>query len=164
MIREKSIQDRMSAGFSLIELLVVLAILSILALAIMPLAELSSKRAKETELRRVLWVVRDAVDEYKRLSDAGRIKRNIGDSGYPKTLEELESGMPDLADPAARKIYLLRRVPTDPFAEPGLIGAKSWGLRSYASPPDKPKEGDDVFDVFSLNDGVGLNGVPYRQW
>jgi general secretion pathway protein G len=52
----------------------------------------------------------------------------------------------------------LRRLPADPF-NPG-----SWGLRSYDSPPADPKPGKDVFDVYSMSDRTGLNGVAYRQW
>jgi general secretion pathway protein G len=45
-----------------------------------------------------------------------------------------------------------------------LSAADTWGKRSYDSPPDSPKEGKDVFDVFSMSREKGLNGVPYNEW
>jgi general secretion pathway protein G len=109
--------------------------------------------------------MRDAIDAYKQASDEGRIVKKVGESGYPKTLEELLTGVEDQKHPKKARIYFLRRIPRDPFAtDPELTAAQTWGKRSYASPPDDPKEGDDVFDVFSLSPYVGINGRPYREW
>jgi general secretion pathway protein G len=39
-----------------------------------------------------------------------------------------------------------------------------WGLRSYASSRENPQPGADIFDVYSLAQGTGLNGIAYREW
>ena len=152
-------------GFTLIELVITVAIVALLASVALPVSELAVQRTKEQELRRTLRQIRDAIDMYKQASDEGRIRKSIGDSGYPKKLEDLAEGVEDQKSPKKEKIYFLRRVPRDPFnADPTLSAAATWGKRSYASPPDDPKEGDDVFDVFSLAQGKGINGQPYRDW
>ena len=152
-------------GFTLIELVITVAIVALLASVALPVSELAVQRTKEQELRRTLRQIRDAIDMHKQASDEGRIQKSIGDSGYPKKLEDLAEGVDDQKSPKKEKIYFLRRVPRDPFnADPTLSAAATWGKRSYASPPDDPKEGDDVFDVFSLTQGKGINGQPYRDW
>jgi general secretion pathway protein G len=152
-------------GFTLIELVITVAIVALLASVALPVSELAVQRTKEQELRRTLRQIRDAIDMYKQASDEGRIQKSVGDSGYPKKLEDLAEGVDDQKNPKKQKIYFLRRVPRDPFnADPTLSAAATWGKRSYASPPDDPKEGDDVFDVFSLAQGKGINGQPYRDW
>src|SRR6266480_3659698 len=146
-------------GFTLIELVITVAIVAL------PASEITVQRTKEQDLRRTLRQIREAIDLYKQASDEGRIKKSIGDSGYPKKLEELAEGVDDLKSPKKEKIYFLRRIPRDPLnADPTLSAAASWGKRSYASPPDDPREGDDVFDIFSLAPGKGINGQPYRDW
>jgi general secretion pathway protein G len=72
----------------------------------------------------------------------------------------------DAEDPNRRnRIYFLRRLPRDPFyLDPKARPADTWGKRSYESSYESPAPGRDVFDVYSLAEGVGINGVPYRQW
>ena len=156
---------RQARGFTLIELAVVLAILGALASITLPLAEVSAQRAREQELRRGLREIRDAIDAYKHAADAGRIARSAGASGYPPSLQSLVDGVVDGRDAKHAKLYFLRRIPRDPlFPDPTVDAAATWGKRSYASEADDPKEGEDVYDVFSRAPAVGLNGVEYRRW
>jgi len=152
-------------GFTLIELVITAAIVALLASVALPVSELAVQRTKEQELRRTLLQIREAIDLYKQASDEGRIRKSVGDSGYPRKLEELAEGVDDQRSAKKERIYFLRRVPRDPFnADPTLTAAATWGKRSYASPPEDPREGEDVFDVFSLVQGKGINGQPYRDW
>jgi len=152
-------------GFTLIELVITVAIVAILALGLVPLTQLAAQRAKEQELRGALRDIRTAIDAYKKAADENRVEKKADQSGYPPNLEVLVEGVKDIKTPDGKMIYFLRRVPRDPFAEDINVPAdKTWGLRSYASPPDDPREGDDVFDVYSRSERVGLNGVPYKEW
>lgn len=152
-------------GFTLIELLVTLVIVGILASAAIPMSELAVQRGKEQDLRRALRDMRNAIDAYRQAGDDGRIARQPTESGYPHSLDELVEGVADAKDPKSGKLYFLRKIPADPFAEvTDKAGAAAWGLRSYASSRDDPKEGADVFDVYSRASGAGLDGVPYREW
>jgi general secretion pathway protein G len=151
-------------GFTLIELLVTVAIVAVLASVALPLNELIVQRANEQELRRALRDMRDALDAYKQASDEGRIPRRVGGSGFPPRLDDLVAGVEDQRNPRKDKIYFLRSLPRDPFAPNSASASDTWGKRAYASAPEDPREGDDVFDVFSLSAATGLNGRPYREW
>ncbi|MGH8638577.1 MAG: prepilin-type N-terminal cleavage/methylation domain-containing protein [Burkholderiales bacterium] len=156
---------RSTAGFTLIELIATVAIVAVLAAAAAPMLEVSARRAKESELRSALRSIRGAIDTYKTAVDEGRVARKADESGYPPNLAVLAEGVADAKDPQKRRIYFLRRIPRDPFATNATdVAAHTWGLRSYASPPEAPIAGDDVFDVFSLSGGTGLNAIPYREW
>lgn len=153
------------AGFTLVELLVVLTITAVLAMIGLPLAEVTHRRQNEEDLRAALREIRGALDAFKRASDEGRIERIAGGSGYPPRLEALVDGVVDQKDPERRRLYFLRRLPRDPFAlDAAALPAATWGLRSYASEPDEPRAGDDVYDIYSMSDQVGLNGIAYRRW
>ncbi|MGQ0544174.1 MAG: type II secretion system protein [Betaproteobacteria bacterium] len=145
-------------GFTLIELLITVAILAVLASVALPVAETTVQRGKEQELRLALREMRSAIDAYKAAFDEGAIERKIGASGYPPTLAALVEGVPDARTPEEKRLYFLRRIPADP------LGGGAWGLRSYASAADDPREGADVYDVYSRSEGIGINGVPYGEW
>jgi general secretion pathway protein G len=152
------------AGFTLIELVITVAIIGLLASIAAPLTETVVRRGKEQELKAALISLRDAIDAYKEAADSGRIEHAAAESGYPRSLEILVDGVTDRRSAAAGKIYFLRRIPRDPFADPAQPAAQSWGLRSYDSPPDAPRAGKDVFDVYSLAEGKALDGTVYREW
>jgi len=152
-------------GFSFLELMITLAIMATLVMVATPMAQLAVQRDKERTLRNALIEIREGIDAYKRASDQGRIVRKVGDSGYPKTLDDLVEGVPDQRSPTKQNIYFLRRLPRDPFyPDQTAPPAETWFARTYSSPPDAPAEGDDVFDVTSRSEKIGLNNVPLKQW
>ena len=151
-------------GFTLIELLVTVVIVAILASVAMPLSALSRQRANEAELRQNLREIRIAIDTYKQAVDEGRVARSLDQSGYPPKLSILVEGATDVKSPVSKKIYFLRRIPRDPFADSDVTAEATWGTRSYDSPPETPHAGKDVNDIYSQSDRIGLNGVPYREW
>lgn len=158
-------------GFTLIELVVTVAIVGILASAVLPILQLSVQRVKENELRANLREIREAIDAYKKLADVenGPIKKIVGQSGYPPNLDVLVEGVIDEKDPNKRKIRFLRRIPLDPMQPVNEVSntngiISNWGLRSYVSDANDPREGDDVYDVYSLSKQIGINGVPYARW
>ena len=153
------------SGFTLIELVITVAIVGLLASAALPLASMAIQRAKESELRSALRDIRGAIDVYKEAVEQGRVPTEAEKSGYPPDLKVLYQGVEDATSATKLKIYFLRRLPRDPFFPDGSAAPEdTWGLRSYASPPEDPRPGDDVFDVYSLSKGKGLNGVPYHDW
>lgn len=156
--------NRRACGFSLIEVVITMAIIALLASIAAPLTETVVRRGKEQDLKIALYQLRDAIDAYKVAADAGHIEKSADSSGYPPSLEVLVDGVRDLRSVEGNKLFFLRRIPRDPFADPELEPAENWGLRSYESPADDPEEGEDVFDVYSRSEGVGLNGISYREW
>jgi general secretion pathway protein G len=152
-------------GFTLIELVVTVAIIGVLTGAAMPLVQLTAQRERESELHQSLRILRKAIDAYKEAADAGRVRLEVGDTGYPPSLQTLVDGVEDIQSEKKVMMYFLRRLPRDPlFPDSSTGAAETWGMRSYKSPPQDPQPGDDVFDVYSLAAGKGLNGVAYHDW
>lgn len=153
-------------GFTLIEILVSLAIVAVMASVATPLLQVTVQRQKEQVLREHLRELRRAIDAYKKATDDGRIKKSADASGYPPNLQVLVEGEEDQKDTKRKKIKFLRRIPMDPTLPKTGDTANSlgWGLRSFDSSVAQPRYDQDVYDVYSLSGGKGLNGVPYAQW
>ena len=153
----------MQRGFTFIELLIVTTIVLILASVVQPLAKVTTQRTREVELRRVLREMRTAIDKFKDSADAGMIpptELKANSEGYPPDLETLVEGVSVANDASGRKLKFLRRIPKDP-----MTNSDEWGLRSYQDKPDATRwGGQNVYDVYSLSEGTGLDGTKYKDW
>lgn len=153
---------RAERGFTYLELVATAAIIMIMASAIMPMAKVTRKRQKEIELRRELRILRTAIDEYKKMVDAGRIGGTdvkLGSEGYPPTLEILVEGVSPVGT-VDKKLKFLRRIPVDPMTR-----RAEWGLRCYQDDADSDSWcGSNVYDVYTKSQGEALDKTKYSDW
>jgi general secretion pathway protein G len=149
---------RSGRGFTLVEMIAAMAILLLLTTVALPVARMEIQREKEEELRRDLRMMRSAIDRYKDFADRSLIPTQMDTYGYPPTLEILVEGVPLRG--SKNKYKFLRKIPIDP-----MTGEANWGLRSMQDDPDSQSwGGQDVFDVHSQSQALGLNGIPHDQW
>ena len=145
---------------TLLELIIACTILLILASAALPIAKYSIIYKREELLRYELRQMRDAIDRYKDLADANKIRVEVGSEGYPPDLETLVKGVKLGTAGDDKKIRFLRQIPVDP-----LTGHPDWGLRCVSDDPDSSSWcGKNVFDVYSKSTGTGTDGVRYSEW
>ena len=113
-------------------------------------------RHKELELKYNLRMMRSAIDEYKKAYDMYHFMIPVESEGYPPDLDELVKGV----EVNAKKLKFLRRIPIDP-----MTGEAEWGLRSLQDEPDSTSWGSqNVYDVYSLSEGMALDGSKYSEW
>ena len=127
---------RCARGFSLLELMIAMFILVILLSVALPTYQRSVQHAKETVLKENLWQMRKAIDQYA--SDKGK---------YPQSLDDLVAGK------------YLREMPVDPIND----NKTEWDSVMGEDPLD-PDGGDVLKDVKSVSDGVGSDGVAYKEY
>jgi general secretion pathway protein G len=150
-------------GYTFIELIIVTAILLILASAVMPLAQVTSQRQREAELRRSLREMRTAIDNFKLEADRMNIaptELEPTNQNYPKNLDVLVEGVTRNNDASNTKLKFLRRIPIDP-----MTNGTEWGMRSYQDASDSTTwGGQNVFDVYTTSGATALDGTKYRDW
>lgn len=146
------------AGMTLLELIIACSILLILSSAALPIARYSIVHKKEELLRYNLRHMRDAIDHYKDLADANKIRVEVGSEGYPPDLETLVKGV-QLGAGDDKRVRFLRSIPVDP-----MTGHAEWGLRCVSDDPDSTSWcGKNVFDVFSKSQATASDGTRYSD-
>src|SRR5208282_4869595 len=96
------------AGMTLLELIIACTILLILASAAEPLIRITIVRSRETELRRDLREMKNAIDRYKDMADTLAFQTELGSNGYPPDLDTLVNGVTIAGN---KHIRFLRRIP-----------------------------------------------------
>jgi general secretion pathway protein G len=137
MIRGNRRRICRSAGFTLIELMVVMAIILVLLGIAVARYERAVLRAHETVLHSDLQAMREAIDNYTRDKEAA-----------PQSLDDLVSA------------GYVRSVPIDPITH-----AKDWRteFKDVVLSPDQSTTG--ITDVHSNSELISpFEGTPYSSW
>jgi|SoiMethySBSTD1v2_1073268.scaffolds.fasta_scaffold569290_2 general secretion pathway protein G len=148
-------------GLTLIELIVAFTILALLTAMSVPMAKYKVRREKEKDLRYALREMRNAIDKYKDMADAGKLgTQKLGSENYPEKLEILVEGVKLAQSADGAKIRFLRRIPRDP-----MTNSYEWGMRSLKDDPKSTSwGGDNVFDVYTRSMDKASDGTPYSEW
>jgi general secretion pathway protein G len=126
-----------SAGFTLVELLVVISLISILAAMGLVQYRNSVISAREAVLHQDLYRMRDGIDQY--YADKGK---------YPATLDALVSE------------GYMRKLPEDPITK----SSDTWVTVPAEPDPSNPSADPGVYDVKSGAQGTALDGTNYSDF
>ncbi|HEX7049249.1 MAG TPA: type II secretion system major pseudopilin GspG [Longimicrobiales bacterium] len=138
-----SSRSRVSAGFTLIEILVVIVVISVLATLVAPNVFQHVGRSKQAVARSQIELLGAALDAYRLDNDT-----------YPATDQGLEALRREpLSEPRPRNWrgpYLRKEVPLDPwgrpylYRSPGVHSAWGYDLVSYGRDGREGGEGEDA--------------------
>jgi general secretion pathway protein G len=126
-----------TAGFTLIELVIVMSIIGILLLLAVPQFTGAIRSAREAVLKEDLHILRTAIDSYTEDKQKG-----------PQSLQ-------DLIDDGYLKV-----VPVDPMTR----SAETWQTEISDSLHSLDQTDPGIDDVHSGSTDTGTDGKPYSEW
>ncbi len=126
-----------TAGFTLIEMMVVASMITILAGISLAQYKHGTTLAQEAALREDLFRMRDAIDQY--YADKGQ---------YPSDITALVSD------------GYLRQVPKDPFTR----SSDTWQTVPAEPDASNPTAQPGIYDVKSGSEETSLDGTKYSEW
>jgi general secretion pathway protein G len=132
---------RRTAGFTLIELIVVVAIIGILATIAVPAMKTAPQRARESALKEDLFTLRSCLDQFH--ADRGR---------YPTSLDELVS------------MGYLRSVPEDPVTRSKDTWVVVYEEATGQESERQQEAGQGIIDIRSGSEETALDGTKYADW
>ncbi len=135
----RSLHNKASRGFTIIELMIVISIILILVSVALPAYNQSILRAKESVLRQNLFTMRSVISQY-----------TLDKQKAPQSLDDLVSA------------GYLKQLPTDPTTGRNDTWAPEQEQGEIMS-LDQQDEGG-IVDVHSGSQGVGSDGTAYNTW
>jgi general secretion pathway protein G len=125
----------LTAGFTLLELMIVISIIIILAAITLPQFQKTILHTREAVLRQDLTDMRKLIDQFA--ADKGKL---------PQSLDDLVSE------------GYMREVPVDPFT-----GQKDWAITTGEDPNSSEGE-QGMTDIHSSSGDISSEGTPYSEW